>query len=45
MHPSDESVTREPLFTIHAETQGEFSPTFLAYANAQRDIVQVGDGP
>lgn len=31
----------EPLFTIHAETQGELAYS-LAYANAHGDIVQIG---
>ncbi len=34
----------DALFTIHAETQGELSYS-LAYATAQKDIVQIGDGP
>jgi thymidine phosphorylase len=34
----------QPLFTIHAETPGELAYS-LAYANAHRDIVQIGDGP
>ena len=32
----------EPLFTIHAETQGELAYS-LAYAVANNDIVQIGD--
>ena len=34
----------DALFTIHAETQGELTYS-LAYATAQTDIVQIGDGP
>jgi thymidine phosphorylase len=33
----------QPLFTIHAETQGELAYS-LAYATAHGDIVQIGDG-
>ena len=42
--PLGTKVSRgQPLFTIHAETQGELAYS-LAYANAHGDIVQIGDG-
>jgi thymidine phosphorylase len=42
--PVGKQVRRgEPLFTIHAETQGELAYS-LAYAMAHTDIVQIGDG-
>jgi thymidine phosphorylase len=42
--PAGTKVSRgQPLFTIHAETQGELAYS-LAYAMAHGDIVQIGDG-
>lgn len=42
--PIGTTVSRgQPLFTIHAETQGELAYS-LTYAMAHGDIVQIGDG-